>query len=96
MTDELAAWEPLYGFCAYNETDKVALAKTLEAVRRQICAYGGGNTCDCKYGLSVKESVPTFEDRQGFNIGGTIGGSEQTGCPELREIINRLLHRDLQ
>jgi hypothetical protein len=35
--------------------------------------------CDCKYGLGVNT-----DDRF---------GSEQTGCPELTEIINRLLHR---
>ena len=107
----MAEWEPAYGFCAYNEHDRVALAKTLEALRRQVCAYGGGDRCDCKYGLTVDDSIKpgTF----GFGVAdkgirGTrydsktnshvmtdkVAHSEQTGCPELREIIHRLLHRD--
>lgn len=105
-------WEPEYGFCAYNETDAVALAKTLEALRRRLCCYGGGNRCDCKYGLTVADDVEVpqfggFEDstkgirqkRYNFNtkqqeVMPITGGSEATGCPELREIIHRLLHRD--
>lgn len=81
-------WEPRYGFCAINKTDNVALAKALEDVRRRVCAYGGGPTCDCKYGLTVEDKP--------FNVGEVIrgyNGSEKTGCPELREMIHRLLHR---
>lgn len=77
-------WEPSYGFCGMAETDAVRLAEALEVVRRRICAYNLGFNnadvrCDCKYGVSVEDDARL--------------GSEQTGCPELREIINRLLHR---
>jgi hypothetical protein len=36
-----------------------------------------GDTCDCKYGLTTEARA----------------SSEHTGCPELRELIHRLLHR---
>jgi hypothetical protein len=77
-------WEPGYGFCGMNQTDRIALAEALEVVRRLICVYNpppydSDVRCDCKYGASVKEKQSM--------------GSEHTGCPELREIINRLLHR---
>lgn len=95
-------WEPSYGFCAYNETDNVTLAKTLEAIRRMLCCYGGGSRCDCKYGLTVNEDLTPVEfgfvDSNGVGVNRftakyTVGNSEQVGCPELREVINRLLHR---
>lgn len=74
-------WEPSYGFCASNVSANEVLAETLEGLRRQVCAYGRGmngvSMCDCKYGRGV--------DSNPF--------SEQTGCPELTELINRLLHR---
>lgn len=75
-------WEPAYGFCGVITTDRVKLAKALEAVRRRVCSYGshGARGCDCKYGLTT--TMP--HDPQ---------LTEQTGCPELRELINRLLHR---
>jgi hypothetical protein len=44
-----------------------------------VCGYRYSDRCDCKYGL-VDAKYPG-------------AGSEQTGCPELRELINRLLHR---
>lgn len=103
-------WEPSYGFCASNETDRVALAMTLEAVRRRICAYGGGNRCDCKYGLmpDIYAEVQEFGIKRGeksspanplasrdFYNGTKTNNHEQTGCPELRELIHRLLHRDV-
>lgn len=77
-------WEPSYGFCAFNTNDNVKLAEALEVVRRRVCAYNmglrdGDVHCDCKYGATVNEKQ--------------FPGSESTGCPELREIINRLLHR---
>lgn len=89
---DVSLWEPSYGFCATNEHDRVELAMTLEALRRQVCCYGGGNRCDCKYGLRPDLGA----DVQEFGVIGskTYGNSEQTGCPELREIIHRLLHRD--
>lgn len=71
-------WEPLYGFCATNKHSNEDLAKALEAVRRRICAYGGNGRCDCKYGAHS-----TFTRR----------GREETGCPELAELIHRLLYR---
>lgn len=70
-------WEPNYGFIAYNVHPNEELAAALEAVRRRICGYGG-NRCDCKYGLRPDDRPRT---------------SEATGCPELTEVINRLLHR---
>lgn len=103
-------WEPTYGFCAMNETDREALAMTLEALRRQVCAYGGGNFCDCKYGLSIDPDKAIgefgFIQDKGLRHWRYDGkekqqklvpltpGSEATGCPELRELIHRLLHRD--
>lgn len=101
-------WEPSYGFCASNESDRVVLAMTLEAIRRQVCCYGGGNRCDCKYGLmpDIYAVVNEFGITRGEKspqrnalagrdfYNGTKGNSEQTGCPELRELIHRLLHRD--
>lgn len=36
-----------------------------------------GDPCDCKYGATTA----------------TESNSEQTGCPELRELAHRLLHR---
>jgi hypothetical protein len=76
------AWEPDYGFCAMKETANVELAEALEVVRRRVCAYNIGSSerdvrCDCKYGAST-------ESRR---------SGEKTGCPELRELINRLLYR---
>lgn len=65
----------------YNRTSRQELAATLEAVRRTVCAYMG-DRCDCKYGL--KPGDTRFEYVQ--------ASSEQTGCPELAEVIDRLLH----
>ena len=109
VDSERVSWEPSYGFCGSNLTEVLALAKTLEAVRRQICAYGGGNRCDCKYGLTVRDTRAnvSFGFGQENDVVGTRYdsktkthvedaqrfSSEQTGCPELRETINRLLHR---
>lgn len=100
-------WEPAYGFCAFNETDRVALAMALEALRRQVCAYGGGNRCDCKYGMmpdiyAIRQEFGLSRGEESFEpvpLGrdfyrGVVAGSEQTGCPELKELIHRLLHRD--
>jgi hypothetical protein len=46
----------------------------LEEVRRQVCLYSR-DPCDCKYGLRG----PT---RHGFG--------EQSGCPEIRDLIREL------
>lgn len=69
-------WEPDYGFIM---TDQVGLAAALEAVRRRICAYGGREHCDCKYGA-------------GRALVTDHGTGEATGCPELRSVIWDLLH----
>ena len=84
MTTKEFDWEPSYGFTGMNKTELVKLAEALELARRRVCAYNpppydSDRRCDCKYGASVKENQSM--------------GSEQTGCPELRETINRLLHR---
>lgn len=81
MTDQTYPWEPAYGF---TETDPVKLAAALELVRRRICAYGPlATTCDCKYGLG-KYILPKGDP-------GYVN-SEETGCPELRSVIQLLLH----
>lgn len=74
-------WEPEPGFCAGNRTPNEELAYALELVRRRICAYNmgireGDVRCDCKYGINID----------------SYAGSEGCGCPELRELIYRLLH----
>lgn len=77
-------WEPSYGF---TETNPVKLAAALEMVRRGVCGYGPlAETCDCKYGID-----------EYITPRGEIGGikrfnSEMTGCPELRSVIQLLLH----
>lgn len=76
-------WEPASGFCALNRNSNIELAAALEVVRRKICAYNMGTRdkdvrCDCKYGATPEEA--------------RYIGSENTGCPELREVIYRLLH----
>ncbi len=76
----LFSWEPDYGFCAENVHTNEELARALEKARRRVCAYGsvGDQGCDCKYGARPE---------------GNRGTTEKTGCPELREVINRLLRR---
>lgn len=76
----LFSWEPDYGFCERNVHTNQELARALEKARRRVCAYIGGGVggCDCKYGARPE---------------GNRGSSEKTGCPELREVINRLLRR---
>lgn len=66
------------------EAELLALAEKVKTVRRSVCAYDGGIheplTCDCKY--------RPF----GVHILGE-GGSEVTGCPELRaaeEVLRQL------
>lgn len=79
--------EPSYGFLHGTNEE---LAQALEAVRRRICCYNMGQKpsrdvrCDCKYGLSIDKLVSGEED---YPLGG-----EQTGCPELRAVIYKLLH----
>lgn len=92
MTEKRFEWESTYGFCAYNETANEQLAATLEALRRKVCCYGGGDFCDCKYGLQAAGPTGrhgTWGDRDQTNR----RNHEQTGCPELREMIHRLLYR---
>ncbi len=78
-------WEPRYGFTDTNTTDNESLAAALESVRRRICVYGGSRHCDCKYGAKPREGQ--------LHAFGSYEPSEKNGCPELRELINRLLHR---
>lgn len=74
---EPQSWEPTYGFCGMKTTDNEVLAKALESIRQRVCLYGGGR-CDCKYGRdATAERQP----------------SEASGCPEMIEVINRLMHR---
>lgn len=51
---------------------------TLRVIQYQVCCYGttegDGRTCDCKFG----------KDESSSPIG------EQTGCPELRQVIRTL------
>ncbi len=70
------AWAPMGP--GFVRTDPQVLARALEGVRRRVCAYGsqGTQTCDCKYGMTA--------DDERF-------GSERTGCPELRCVIEGLL-----
>lgn len=58
-----------------------ALIAALEAARKAVCGYAGP-TCDCKYGL-----VPGGAEPYGL-------GSEETGCPEIRDLI-RLVNAEL-
>jgi hypothetical protein len=77
--DGRRSWEPTYG---WSSTDPVRLASALEVIRRRLCAYGGMSpTCDCKFGIGV-----TLLGAQ------ALSGSEATGCPELRSVIQMLLH----
>lgn len=85
-------WEPSYGFM---HTNKVQLAAALEQVRRQVCAYRatGDDHCDCKYGIDQELT----DEWRYVGAGGKSRNyisSEMTGCPELRSVINMLLHSD--
>lgn len=74
--DEISAmpdWAPLPAGVVVS--DPRTLARALEAVRRQVCAYSV-DPCGCKYGRT--------EDTRAC-------WSEQTGCPELRCVIEALL-----
>lgn len=63
-------------------TNHPALLQTLEALGDNACCYGGGDwvtrRCDCKYGRWTEKHNPLT--------------SEQTGCPELRQIHRVLAH----
>jgi hypothetical protein len=54
----------------------------LEAVRKRICGYMGDH-CDCKYGYIEK-----FEKNENPELFAKFIRGEQTGCPELRDVIN--------
>jgi hypothetical protein len=52
----------------------------LEELRKSVCAYGPDAVrCDCKFGVTC----PRLH-----------AGSEQTGCPELRQVIEYLQGED--
>lgn len=50
----------------------LAIAEGLEIIRRRLCPYPG-TTCDCKFGINYETNLAI---------------SEQTGCPELKNIIS--------
>ena len=56
------------------------LADKLNVLRISRCCYGASETgrCDCKYGYDFNLPRPKY------------AGSEQTGCPELREAVLEL------
>ena len=90
MTDKRFDWESNYGFTAMNVHSNEELAATLEQLRRQVCVYGGGDFCDCKYGLKAEGTTQDWMRARGER---RKWHGEQTGCPELRELIHRLLYR---
>jgi len=48
----------------------------LELVRQRVlCSYATPNFCDCKYGVAKSGHFKGFQS------------SEQTGCPEMRDVI---------
>jgi len=53
---------------------KEELFRALKLVQLKICAYRSAIFCDCKYGITEK----------------TMRNGEQTGCPEVRELIAML------
>lgn len=56
----------------------------LESIRRVMCTYANPRNCDCKYGA-----------HHGIELharGSTIPRGEVTGCCELREMVDLLLH----
>lgn len=53
------------------------LLSALEEVQVRVCAYGSKERCDCKYGIKNEGDLA----KNHFYSG------EQTGCPEVREII---------
>ncbi len=59
--------------------EKDNLLAAIKVARKRACCYMG-DTCDCKYGASDPDNYDPL----------TYSG-EQTGCPELREVI-WLLH----
>ena len=62
--------------------NRQALINALETARRAVCAYGpDARTCDCKYGL-----VPD----NGHDFQPAVLHSEETGCPELRDMIHAI------
>lgn len=67
---------------SWTPTLRQNLIDALEEARKAVCAYGPlARTCDCKYGL-----VPD----NGYDWQPAMLGSEQTGCPELRDLIRAI------
>lgn len=61
------------------------LIAAIKATRKyRVCAYRG-DRCDCKYGLKTR-TVPSKRDPSKL-IEEVVPSSEQTGCPELYEVI---------
>lgn len=55
--------------------DRLTILDAIKAARRRACCYMG-DTCDCKYGAVEKDHMSPFQYP-----------GEQTGCPELRDVI---------
>lgn len=73
----------------YTARNRDRLIAALEAARRSVCAYGPeARTCDCKYGMFPPAADAPFQ-------GPKFLGSEETGCPELRDLI-RTLEREAE
>jgi len=81
---------------------KDELIRGLENLRLRLCCYSPQPTCDCKYGVEWVEK-PTEEEmkenpewaqrrmrRYLSQQQSLIGMGEQTGCPELRQVIGIL------
>lgn len=60
---------------------KEQLVEALKIVREQVCGYFPSSRCDCKYGLSENRIERDKIGRPTIHF-----DSEQTGCPELREV----------
>jgi hypothetical protein len=81
---------------------KDELIRGLENLRLRLCCYSPQPTCDCKYGIDwvekpteeeMKEKPEWAQRRMRKYLSqqqSLIGMGEQTGCPELRQVINIL------
>lgn len=65
---------------AWSITNRSNLASALSRARREVCGYPPGGPCDCKYGL-----LPEIGGIKVAHL-----GEEHTGCPELRDLIDRI------
>ena len=65
------------------------LLDALEEARKRVCHYGPhARTCDCKWGL-----VPSGDPAEVVPVNAihcTHRNCEHSGCPELRDLMNRI------